>query len=172
MNAASRIGGLKQSITTFWNERNRREQNMLAAAIVVVVLGLIYVLLIDPAISGRSVLEKQLPGLRQQAAEVQALAKTASTEAPAAEAPAPPPLTREGLETSLARKGLKAQNLSVTGEQAIVQFNGVSYSSMVDWLDDMQRNARLAVADAKIEAQAQVDTVNASLTLRQQRAAQ
>ncbi|GIZ50779.1 type II secretion system protein GspM [Noviherbaspirillum aridicola] len=166
----NRLGGLKQSASTFWNERNQRERRMLSLAAVVVVLGLIYALLIDPAMSGRADLEKRLPALRQQAAEVQALARQAAS-APAAPAntAAPPAMTRESLETSLSRKGIKAQNLSVTGELAKAQFNGVSFAALVDWLTEMQGAPRISVLDANVEAQAQPDTVNATLTLRQQR---
>ncbi|HEY8607078.1 MAG TPA: type II secretion system protein GspM [Noviherbaspirillum sp.] len=171
--SATRVGGWKQSAAAFWNDRNQRERRMLAAAAAVVVLGLIYALLIDPALSGRGDLEKRLPALRQQAAEVQALAKQARDvpAAPAAAAPATP-MTRESLETALSRKGLKAQNLSVTGELAKVQLNGVPFSALVDWLVEMQGAPRVSVLDANIEAQAQPDTVNATLTLRQQRGEQ
>lgn len=163
------MNGLKQSLTAFWAERNQRERNMLMAAVTVVVLGLLYTLLIDPAVSGRKDLERRLPVLRQQAAEVQALSKEASAGGPKTAVPAPPPMTRESLEASLTHQGLKAQNLAVTGEIAKLQLNGASFSGMVSWLADIQRNARISVVDANVEAQAQADTVNATLTLRQQR---
>lgn len=168
MNAATQLSGLKTSLSTFWNARNKREQNMLLAAIAVVVVGLIYVLLIDPALSGRADLEKKLPALRQQAAEVQSLAKEAGALSGKASTP-PPAITRESIEASLERKGLKAQSVSLTGELAKVQLNGVSFSSTVEWLTEMQRTSRVSVVDAIVEAQSQPDTVNASLTLRQQR---
>ena len=170
MNAATpmRMSGLKQSLSAFWNERNRREQNMLVAAIVVIVLGLIYVLLVDPALSGRADLEKKLPALRQQAAEVQALAKEAGASA-GRSAPPAPPMTREALEASLGRQGLKAQSVTLTGELAKVQLNAVPFSGTVEWLTEIQRTARVSVVDAMVEAQAQPDTVNATFTLRQQR---
>jgi general secretion pathway protein M len=164
----SAAAGIKQSLSTFWNERNKRERSMLIAAIVVVVLGLIYALLIDPAISGRADLEKRLPSLRQQAAEVQALAKEASALS-GTTAPPPPPITRESLETSLQRSGLKAQNLSVSNEFAKVQLNGVPFSGTVEWLNELRRTARVSVSEAVVEAQAESDMVNATLTLRQQR---
>lgn len=173
MNAASkmagRASGLKQSLSAFWNERNQRERRMLSLAAAVVLLGLVYALLIDPALSGRGDLEKRLPALRQQAAEVQSLARQAASAPAPANTPAPPPMTRESLETSLSRKGLKAQNLSVTGELAKAQFSGVSFAALVDWLTELQGVPRISVLDANVEAQPQPDTVNATLTLRQQR---
>ena len=163
MNANS----LKQSLTTFWSERNKREQNLLAVAIAVIVLGLLYVLLIDPALSGRAMLEKQLPALRQQAAEVRSLAKEASALGSKSGA-APAPMTRESIETSLTRKGLKPQAVSLTGDLAKVQLNEVPFADTVQWLEEMQRTARVSVVEANINAQEQAGTVNATLTLRQQ----
>lgn len=168
MKANERITQLKQGAAAFWNERNKREQNMLAAGIAAVVIALIYVVLLDPAMSGRKDLERKLPALRQQSAEVQALAREAQSLGQKTAAP-PPAVTREAMESSLAAKGLKAQNLAVTGELVKAQLNGASFAAITDWLTEMQRTMRLSVLDANIEAQQQVDIVNASLTLRQQR---
>jgi general secretion pathway protein M len=168
MNATARLNNAKQSFFRFWSARNKREQNMLIAATAVVVLGLIYALLIDPALSGRADLEKKLPAWRQQAAEVQSLAKEAAGLGGTASA-VPPPVTKESLESSLSRKGLKVQNVSVTSDLARVQLNGVSFAGVVDWLDDMQKTARLSVVEASLVAQDKPDTVNATLSLRQQR---
>lgn len=168
MNAATQINGFRQTLSRFWSERNKREQNMLLAAVVVVVFGLIYALLIDPALSGRTDLEKKLPALRQQAAEVQALTKeTAGFTGKTA--PPPPAMTRESIETSLERHGLRAQNVALTGEMVKIQLNDMPFSATVEWLGEMQRTARVSVVDAIVEAKDQPDTVNASLTLRQQR---
>jgi general secretion pathway protein M len=162
------MNGLKQSLSTFWGERNQRERNMLMAAAGVVVLGLLYALLIDPALGGRQDLERRLPALRQQAAEVQAMAKDAAALGSKTVA-APAPMTKESIEASLGRKGLKPQNVTLTGELAKVQLTGASFAALVEWLTEAQRSARLSVVDANVEAQAQPDTVNAMLTLRQQR---
>lgn len=162
------VNAFKQKIATFWSERNKREQNLLAAAFVVIILGLFYTLLIDPALSGRKDMEKKLPALREQAAEVQALSKEAGALASKAAAPAPA-VTRESIESSLNNRGLKPQNVVMTGNLAKVQLTGASFSGIVDWLAEMQKSARLSVVDANVEAQAKADTVNATLTLRQQR---
>ncbi|MGH8810205.1 MAG: type II secretion system protein GspM, partial [Noviherbaspirillum sp.] len=144
--------------------------NMLSAALAVVVLGLIYALLIDPALAGRTDLEKKLPAMRQQAAEVQALAKEASgLGATGTGTSAPPPISKESIESSLSRKGLKAQSVSLSGDLAKVQLSGVPFTATVDWLNEMQKTARLSVTDATVEAQTQADTVNATVSLRQQR---
>lgn len=168
MNKSERINILKQQAAAFWNERNKREQNMLAAGIAVVVISLFYMLLINPAMSGRSDLEKKLPALRQQSAEVQTLAREAQALGSKVAAP-PPAVTRESIEASLNGKGLKAQNLAVTGELIKVQFNGASFAAIAEWLGELQRNLRVTVLDANVEAQTQADIVNGTFTLRQQR---
>ncbi|TFW06584.1 type II secretion system protein M [Oxalobacteraceae bacterium OM1] len=166
-NVRKQADDLRQRAATFWGARNKRERNLLTIAAVVIIAGLFYVLLIDPALSGRAQLEKQLPALRRQAAEVQSLAREATNLK--SSAVTSPPATKESVESSLNSRGLKPQNVIINGELVRVQLNGASFASLLDWLTEMQRTARLAVLDANIDGQPQPDTVNANLTLRQQR---
>lgn len=168
MSTGRKIGNWKQAAKDFWSERNHRERMMLAVAAIVIVVGLFYILLIDPARSGRASLGKKLPALREQAAQMQALTKEAASSA-AKPATTVPQLTHESLEASLTGRGFKPTNVTFTGELAKLQLTAVSFANLVDWLSEMQRNARLSVVDATVEAQAQIDTVNATLTLRQQK---
>jgi general secretion pathway protein M len=165
---SNRLNGLKESLSAFWMERNARERHALTLASAVIVLALLYLIFISPALDGRAQLQKNLPALRQQAAELQVLAKQASTVA-TVNAPPAPVLTKESIETALARQGLKPQSVVNTGELTKVQLSSSSFSGLVNWLDEMQKTARLSLVEANIEALAPVDTVNASLTLRQQR---
>ncbi len=171
---ADREGAMKamQGLQTFWNERNVRERSMLATAFAVVALGLIWVLLLDPALSGREQLARALPDLRQQAAEVRALAREAGTadrRNPAKVAP----VTREGVVASLARRGLKAEEVTVANDIVRVRFVDTSFAGLVEWLSEQQRASRLAVGEAKVERSGDdavtSDRVNAAFTLRQQR---
>lgn len=158
----------RQSFTEFWTVRNARERTMLAAATVVVALGLIYATMIDPALTGRERLNNNLPVLRQQVAQLQALSKEVSTLS-GTSAPSLAAITRESIEAALARKGLKPQSVMLTGDLAKVQLTAVSFASTLGWLDDMQKTAMLSVVDANIVALAQSDFVDVTLTLRQQR---
>ncbi len=166
-NMGAALGGIRRSLSTFWNERNRREQNMLALALIVIVLGLFYALLIDPALSGRAELAHRLPALRQQAADMQRMAREAATLTEKAGAPAPA-LSNAALSASLSARGLSTQNLSVSGDLAKVQLTGVSFANLIDWLQSAQQGLRLSVIDASIVAQKQPGMVNADLTLRRQ----
>jgi general secretion pathway protein M len=168
MNPKSTLNGLLQSWSQFWNERNARERMLLAAAATAVAAGLVYLLLIDPALTGREQLKKSLPALRQQVAQLQMMAKQAAGMSGRV-APSVAPISRETLEAALVRKGLKPQNVTLTGETARVQLSSVSFSGVIDWIDEMQKTALLSVVDANIVALDQPDMVNVTLTLRQQK---
>ncbi|TCS37789.1 type II secretion system protein M (GspM) [Paucimonas lemoignei] len=163
------VENYRQKFSDFWNARNERERKQLLLMAVVIVLALIYILLIEPAYVGRQQLQKNLPTMRQQAVELQAMSAQASAlsrETP----PPPPPMTREAIDAALNRAGLKAQNVAMAGTDiAKVQLTSVSFAGMVAWLDEMQKTSRVTVTEANITAQAQIDTVNANLTLQQQK---
>ncbi len=158
----------KESLAAFWQQRDARERAMLILAGTVIAAALIYAVLIEPAVSGRAQLEKSLPSLRLQAAEMQMLARQAAQFANPAAAPAPP-VSRESIEAALARKGLKAQNIVASGDLIKVQLASASFAATLDWLDEMQKTARLLVVDTNFTALTGLDTVNATLTLRQQK---
>lgn len=165
MNLTSLFSQAGQSLADFWAARVARERVMLAAAAAAVVLGLYYALLIAPALTGRGQLNKNLPELRQQVAQLQALAKEAAAFSGN---PAPPvaALSEESIKTALAHKGLKPQSVALAGGAVKVTFNDASFAALMGWLDDMQKNARFAVSEAHIVALAHADRVNAVLTLR------
>ena len=166
MNLTSLLNQSRQSLAEFWIARDARERAMLAAAAATAALGLFYALLIDPALTGRDQLNKNLPELRRQVAQLQELAKEAATFS-GKSAPPAAAMSEEGIKTALARKGLKPQSVLLTGDFVKVQLAAVSFSGTLAWLDDMQKSARLSVVDANIVALAQPDTVNATFTLRQ-----
>lgn len=154
------------SFAEFWSARDARERTLLGVAALVVTFGLGYAVLIGPALSGRDQLNKNLPVLRQQVAQMRALSKQAAL---LALKPAVPPIamSRESVEAALARNGLKAKNVLLNGDFAKVQLSSVSFANMLYWLDDMQKTSRLSVTDANIVALTQPDMVNATITLRQ-----
>ena len=78
--------------------------------------------------------------------------------------PSVAPMSSEALNASMAQRGLKAGSLTMTGEYAKIQFNGVSFANLVSWLDAQRRENRVQVQDATFAAVGQVD---ATLTLRQ-----
>lgn len=166
------INNLRGSAAAFWAARTEQERRFLAVGGAVVGLALVYGLLIDPALSGREKLRKDLPQLRQEAAELQALA----TQAAQLNAQPPvqvAPVTRDAVEATLTAQGLKPQNLAVTGDYVKADFKNVPFAAVVTWLDGARRDSRLAVIDATFSAQGAQDQPNAGqvdavLTLRQE----
>lgn len=167
MNTMS-LSAFRESVQTFWQERKPRERTMLTSAAIVIVLALFYAVLIGPALNGRAQLERNLPPLRQQAAEFQALAKQAAQLAQAGSTP-PLAVSKESIEAALTQKGLKPQSVVVSGELTRVQLASASFSALLEWLDEMQQKARLSVVEANITALPPLDTMNATVTLRQQK---
>jgi general secretion pathway protein M len=168
MNPAGPLKLAYHSFSEFWARRDGRERSMLTAAAVVIVFAIIYALLIAPALTGRKQLSKDLPLLRQQVAQMQALSKQA-------EALSGMPVTsvtvmsRENIEASLVRHGLKLQSLLLTGDYAKVKLGSVSFSGTLSWLEEMQKSSRISVVDASIAALDQPDLVDATMTLSQVR---
>lgn len=153
---------------SFWLARTPKERVYLTVGGIVVLLALVYLLLIDPAIQGRAKLERALPSLHQQNAQMQALAQEAAALGNAA-AGAGAPVTREALEQSLTRYGMKPQSVAMLGDFAKVQLNDVPFAKLTAWLDETQRVARASVQDANLVAQGAPGNVNAVLTLRVKR---
>ena len=158
-----------QASSRYWAERNLREQRMLLAGMAAILAALIYLLLVSPAQTGIARYNRSLPELRQQVAQLQALTQEAVSLPQGDAGAASVPLTREGLDASLQRRGLKAE-VSVSGETVRLQFAGASFSNLTEWLNEVRAGFQLAVSEATVTAQPTPDIVNASLVLRQQRA--
>jgi general secretion pathway protein M len=168
MNLTGFLDSSKLSFSEFWAARDARERAMLTAAAAVVIFALVYALLIAPALTGREQMNRNLPQLRLQVAQLQALAKQAETLS-GKPATAVATLSRENIEAALARSGLRPQSVISTGDYTKVQLAAVSFASTLTWLEEMQKTALLFVVDAEIVALAQADMVDAILTLRQAR---
>ena len=156
----------RQYVAAFWALRDARERKLLLVSAAVIAAALYYLLLIAPALAGREQLTKNLPSLRAQVAQLQALSGEAAglAEKTGTSVAA---MTKETLNASLAAHGLKAQSASVTGEVAQIQLAGVSFTRTLDWLLELQKTARVSVGDAKITPLTQPDQIDAIFTLHQ-----
>lgn len=162
-------GLLKQSgqrLLAFWAACAARERMMLIAAAATVLFALTYMLLIEPAMTGRQQLVKNLPLLRQQAAQLQSLSKEVAAISGNGALPVIA-LSKQNIEAALARNSLKPQSIMVSGDYAKVQLVAASFAGTLVWLDEMQKTALLPVVEANIVALGPNDLVDATLTLRQ-----
>ncbi|NRR30853.1 type II secretion system protein M [Oxalobacteraceae bacterium] len=155
---------ISASTSAFWQARTGQERTFLSVGGAVLGLALVYALAIGPALGGRERLQRELPELRLQAAELKALAMQASQLSAVAPVAAPP-MTRESVTASLKTHSLTAQTVSVTGEFLRLQLSGVPFPALMAWLDAQRRDARINVQEATITAQNTAGQVDATLTL-------
>lgn len=162
------LDGVRQSWDGFIGARSAQERKMLGLGGAAVVLALLYGVGLEPALEGRAKVAKALPELRQQQAQMQALAQEAQ-----AYAARPPsngaPMGKETLETSMSQRSLTGQ-VQMLGEQARVQLNSVPFSAVVNWLDELQKTGRISVVEASVASMPTPGVVSATLTLRQSKA--
>lgn len=157
---------LREQATLAWNARTEQERRFLSVGAGVVALALLYAVAIAPALTGRSQLNKDLPRLRQDAAQMQALAVDA---AQLANQPVPQlvPMNKETLTASLTARSMAPVSLSMVGDYAKVQLKDANFANLVSWLDAQQRESRISVQDAAVTAVNDAGQVDAVLTLRQ-----
>lgn len=166
MTPQERIGQARARALAYWMARTEQERRTLSIGAGVLLLALAYLLLVAPAVEGRAALRAQLPQLRQQAAQMHALADQARNLA-AQPVPQVPPMTREALQQSLSTRGITPASLAMTGEYAKLQLNNVSFANLMSWLDAQRRENRIQALEAAITALPTAGQVDASLTLRQ-----
>jgi general secretion pathway protein M len=166
MSLATNIAQYRERAKALWLVRTEQERRFLSVGGAVVLLALLYLILVDPAVEGRAQLRRTLPQLRQQAAELQAMAQEAGNLARAPSTQVTP-LTREAVNTGLSGRGLTPQSLSMTGEYIKLQLNNVSFANLVTWLDEQRRANRVLVQDAVVTGLPAAGQVDATLTLRQ-----
>jgi general secretion pathway protein M len=166
MSLATTVAQYRGRFAAFWLARTQQERRFLTAGGAVVLAALLYMILVEPAVDGRAQLRRTLPLLRQQAAELQAMAQEARTlaQAPASQIPT---LSRDAVDASLRGRGLTPQSLSTTGEYTKLQLNNVPFAGLAAWLDEQRHGNRLLVQDAVITALPAAGQVDAALTLRQ-----
>ncbi|MGZ8304059.1 MAG: type II secretion system protein GspM [Telluria sp.] len=160
------IGQLRERAAVWWLARTEKERNYLTVGGAIVFVTLLWAILIDPAMTGRAELRRQLPQLRQQAAELQSMALEAAQLA-ARPVPTPAVMTRETLAASLATRSINPLSLAMTGEYAKLQVSNVSFANLVTWLDAQRRENRIVVQDLTVSALAAPGQVDATLTLHQ-----
>lgn len=135
-----------------WQGMSGRERRLVAVAAVVLTVGLVWGLLVDPALNARARLSKELPELRTQLGQIDTLAAEAKRLGGVGGARIAPGQVREELERSVGAAGLRG-NLSkvqVEGSRIDMQFDDVPFGTWLGWLDGVQRTLRLRVAQVSV----------------------
>lgn len=162
-------------LRSFWQQRTGRERRALTFGGVLLALALLWLVGVEPALDGRERWRKDLPQLRANAAQVQALSQQLAAAPPRASNTAnaaATPINKAALEASLSAQGLKAQSLNVqdAGGMLLVRasFTDVSFAALSEWLQQQQRASQLSASEASVTARERLDRVDAQLTLRRQ----
>jgi general secretion pathway protein M len=168
MSALTAVAGFRDKLALYWMARTEQERKFLSIGGAIAVLALVYAVLLAPALEGSARLRKELPLLKQQKAQLEALAKTAA-ELSGQSAPQVTPMSRETLSASLSARGIKPESLSMTGEFAKVQVSAVAFSTLFAWLEAQRLENRISVLEAAITVPgaAPAGQVDATITLRQ-----
>jgi general secretion pathway protein M len=167
MKPANVYNQLREQFNVAWQGRTEQERRFLTIGGAVAAAVILWAALIDPAVSGRKALEKSLPQMRQQAAELQAMALEASRlkSTPAAQAT---PMSRESLAASLAARGIKPESLVVTGEFVKLQVKDVAFANLAAWLVEQRQVSQIGVQELALTGQDDKPGIaDGTLTLRQ-----
>ena len=135
----------------WWQGLSRRERAMSAAGGALVLVALLYLLAIEPAWRSRARLGAELPKLRAQLAEVDALAQEAGRLKGAGVGAESAAAARTALEQSAARGNLGAVRIAVIDERRVsASAKGVPAWQWLAWLEQTARESRLRIAQVKI----------------------
>ena len=134
----------------WWIGLSRRERLATLAATALVAATLLYLLAMEPAWRTRARLAAELPRLRAEAVQVDALAAEAKklrTRTRALESPAQ---TKAALEKLMAEKQLPTGALREEGERLMVSVRRVDAGAWLAWLKEASTELPLRIASARI----------------------
>lgn len=154
MSAAGRATALTAlaPLRTWWRALSPRDRRLLRVALAVVVLGLVWLVALQPALL---TLRSAPAALDTAEAQLQAMQRLA---AEAGELRATPPVNTEqagaALQAATARLGEQAR-LSLQGDRAVLTLNGVATGQLRDWLAEARSGARARPVEANLMRGAQ-----------------
>ncbi|HTT11876.1 MAG TPA: type II secretion system protein M [Burkholderiaceae bacterium] len=124
-----------------WAERSPREKSVLLAGCAIIIASIVYLVTIEPAVTGITRLERGLPQTRAQAAKLDALlAEVKSLRGRAQVATLSPQETRAAVEKTLAGAGLKAARVVPLSDGDLqLTFANVPYAAWAMWLASVER---------------------------------
>ena len=160
-------GGMIGALRQRWQGLSRRERRIVQGAAIVLLLLFSWLWLFEPAWQGRQALRARLPVLLGQLAEVDRLAAVARELSGRLPDVAMVPVSRQQIETSLARAGLSPMvTVAAAGERSFdLRFDAVPYPLSLVWLDAAAREMRLRVVDVSLERAAEAGRVSGRIVL-------
>ena len=152
-------------LRAWWLGLGRRERAMTAAAGSFVLLAVGYLVAIEPAWRARARLDAELPRLRAQAAEIDALSQEAKRLVGRGVAAESAGAARLALEQGLARATLGGVRVTVLDERRVaVSASGVPVTQWLTWTEEAARESRLRIAAVRISRTAVRAVVDSEAT--------
>jgi general secretion pathway protein M len=134
----------------WWLGLGRRERAMIAGALVVVALGVVYAVAIEPAWLTRARITREMPDLQRQLVQVQALREEVRQLRQQGFGGQSLEALRAAAQSSVERAGLSA-TVRTQGERAIVvSARSVPAATWFAWMEQFGREARVRVAFARV----------------------
>ncbi|MCU0949833.1 MAG: type II secretion system protein M [Burkholderiaceae bacterium] len=155
-------------LAAFWNERAPRERAVLALLGLIVLLAVAYLALVEPAVTGIQRLERGLPQVRTQAAQLDALlADVKAVKARPQVATVSSAEARGALDKSLAAAGLKAARIVPLSDGDLqLTFANVPYAAWSVWLAGLERELGARAIGVVANANGTPGNVDVELALR------
>jgi general secretion pathway protein M len=149
----------------WWLGLARRERAMVAGAASLALGVLLYLVAIEPAWKARARLAEELPRLREQAAEVDALGREAKQLTSRGIAADSADAAKIALERSLAGANLGVARVAAIDERHVtVNVKGAAATRWLAWLEETARESRLRIALVQISQTAARGVVDADVT--------
>lgn len=145
-----------------WRQMSRREQQLLQAALALVLGALLWWVALAPALSTLRAADKQHPLLDAQLQQMQGL--QAQAKILQGQPPLPMSEAQRLLEAAMKPLGATAQ-LAVVGERVTVTLKGVSADALAQWLAQVRLNARAVPSEARLVRSSTAGTWDGSLVL-------
>ncbi|WP_412022744.1 type II secretion system protein GspM [Burkholderia cepacia] len=144
---------LNQTLAQFWGERSQREKMLLGWGGAVLAVVIAYSVLWAPAQEGRARIQRELPTMRRELAQMTAQENEAKSLTAAAQGVAPTGLAlKDALTASLSDHGLQGAQVQIVGNGVQVQMKNVSFPAWTQWLDDARRQFKVQVGEAHATA--------------------
>jgi general secretion pathway protein M len=156
------------ALLQFWSERAPREKAILLSGAAVIVAAIVYLLLVEPANSGITRLERGLPQMRAQAAKLESLlGEVKSLRARPPVATLTPQETRAAIDKTLASVGLKAARIVPLSDGDLqLTFTNVSFAAWAQWLASVERELGARAVSVTANATPTPGNVDVELALR------
>ena len=158
---------MKQAWQAFWFTRSHRERAVLLAACVILAFVLVYVFVWRPLIQSSERLRQALPYQQRELAVIRELANEIPTLRKITP-PTRPSNTVTAIEASAVRYQIReavSQLERLEDNRVKLRFNNVRVSNLIAWLEALQREDRLRIAELQLAALTQAGMARAEVSL-------